>query len=67
MTKRRIQSLEQSENFYTRYRAKIEHIGFNLNIEQSNAAREKYVNTSEMNSRAKELFLADIEKSVGEK
>ena len=53
------------ENSLSRYRAKTLHIGFRFNIETSKKIREKYNgDITEMNARAKELFLKDLEEKL---
>jgi len=49
------------ENAATRYRNKTEHVGFNLNIAQSECARGKYGDITAINARAKELLIKDME------
>ena len=58
----RMVSHVKNENAASRYREKIIHAGFKLNLEQTRKAREKYgEDITAINARAKELFLQDLE------
>lgn len=52
---------ETAGNAQSRYAKKILQVTFKLNIEQSQKALEKYGDKTAVNSRARELFLADLE------
>jgi len=60
--KLRTPSNELPDNAITRYRKKIVHVGFKLSIELSQKALDKYGSISDINTKAKNLLLLDMER-----